>query len=116
LDATGPIAARPIRKRQDEEDPFGPVGVYAGSFLYKPAVEVSGGYNSNPGQRQNQRGSTFQKVAPELSLRSDWSRHEVSADLKGSYIWYNKDELDNLNQPYLDLKGKARLDITKQTN
>jgi len=116
LDATGPIAARPIRKRVDEEDPFGPVGFYAGSFLYKPAVEVSGGYNSNPGQRQNQRGSTFQKVAPELSLRSDWSRHEVSADLKGSYIWYNKDELDNLNQPYLDLKGKARLDITKQTN
>jgi hypothetical protein len=115
LDATGTVAARPIRKRVDEEDPFGPVGVYADSFLYKPAVELSGGYNSNPGQRTNAKGSTFQKVAPELSLKSDWSRHEVSADLKGSYIWYNQNDLDNLNQPNLDLKGKARLDITKQT-
>jgi hypothetical protein len=115
LDATGAVAARPIRKRVDEEDPFGPVGVYVGSFLYKPAVELSGGYNSNPGQRQIPKGSTFEKVAPELSIKSDWSRHELSADLRGSYIWYNDNNLDNLNQPNLDLKGKARLDITKQT-
>src|SRR5690606_25928844 len=115
LDATGAVAARPIRKRVDEEDPVGPVGVYVGSFLYKPAVELSGGYNSNPGQRQIPKGSTFEKVAPELSIKSDWSRHELSADLRGSYIWYNDNNLDNLNQPNLDLKGKARLDITKQT-
>lgn len=115
LDAAGTVAARPIRKRVDEEDPFGPVGFYAGSFLYKPAVELSGGYNSNPGQRLIAKGSTFQKVAPELSVKSDWSRHEVSADLKGSYIWYNDNGLDSLNKPDLDLKGKARLDITKQT-
>jgi hypothetical protein len=115
LDATGTVAARPIRKRLDEEDPFGPVGFYAGSLVYKPAVELSGGYNSNPGQRLIAKGSTFQKVAPELSVKSDWSRHEVSADLKGSYIWYNDNGLDNLNKPDLDLKGKARLDITRQT-
>jgi hypothetical protein len=115
LDATGPVAARPIRKRVSEEDPFGPVGIYAGPFLYKPAVELSGGYNSNPGQREIPKGSTFEKIAPELSIKSDWSRHEVSADLRGSYIWYNQNGLENLNQPELDLKGKARIDITKQT-
>lgn len=115
LDATGAVAARPIRKRIDEADPFGPVGIYGGSFLYKPAVEVSGGYNSNPGQRLVPKGSTFEKVAPELSIKSDWSRHELSADLKGSYIWYNDNGLDNLNKPDLDLRAKARLDITKQT-
>ncbi len=115
LDATGAVAARPIRKRVDEEDPFGQIGFYAGSFIYKPAVELTGGYNSNPGQRLVPKGSTFEKVAPELSIKSDWSRHELSADLKGSYIWYNDNNLDNLNKPELDLKGKARLDITKQT-
>ncbi|MFZ5690489.1 MAG: outer membrane beta-barrel protein [Pseudomonadota bacterium] len=115
LDATGPVTARPIRKRVNEEDPFGAVGFYAGSFLYKPAVEVSGGYNSNPGQRFIPKGSTFEKVAPELSIKSDWSRHELSADLRGSYIWYNDNNLDNLSKPFLDLKGKARLDISKQT-
>jgi hypothetical protein len=115
LDATGIVAARPIRKRVVEEDPFGPVGVYAGSFLFKPALDVTGGYNSNPGQRLNGKGSTFEKVAPELSIKSDWSRHELTADLKGSYIWYNDNGLENLSKPDLDLKTKARIDITKQT-
>ena len=115
LDATGTVAARPIRKRIDEQDPFGPVGFHAGSLLYKPAVEVSGGYNSNPGQRTLPKGSIYEKIAPELSVKSDWSRHEVSADLRGSYTWYNSNGLDNLNQPNLDLKGKARIDITSQT-
>lgn len=115
LDATGAVVARPVRKRVDEEDPFGPVGFYAGSFLYKPALEISGGYNSNPGQRQFPKGSTFEKVAPEVSIKSDWSRHELSADLKGSYIWYNQNGLENLSKPELDLKAKARIDITKQT-
>jgi hypothetical protein len=115
LDASGAVAARPIRKRVDEEDPFGPVGIYAGSFLYKPAVELSGGYNSNPGQRQIPKGSTFEQIAPELSVKSNWSRHELSADLRGSYIWYNDNGLDNLNQPNINLKGNARIDISRQT-
>jgi hypothetical protein len=42
-------------------------------------------------------------------------RHEWSADLKGSYVWYNDNKLDNLNKPDIDLKTKARLDLTKQT-
>jgi hypothetical protein len=115
LDATGVVTARPIRKRVVDEDPFGPLGLRRGAFIYKPAVEVTGGYNTNPGQRQNGKGSSFEKVAPELSIKSDWVRHELSADLKGSYIWYNDNKLDNLNKPDLDLKGKARFDLTKQT-
>lgn len=115
LDATGVVAARPIRKRVTEEDPFGPTGFYVGSFLYKPAIDFTGGYNSNPSQRLNGKASTFERIAPELSVKSDWSRHELTADLKGSYIWYNDNNLENLNKPDLDLKTKGRIDITKQT-
>lgn len=113
LDATGTVTPRPVRRRFVEDDPFGPVGTYYGSFLYKPALEVSTGYNSNPGHRLNGAGSSFQKVAPELLLKSDWSRHEVSADLRGSYIWYN--DQPNLDRPDVLLRGKARIDITRQT-
>ena len=115
LDATGPIAARPVRRRFVEEDPFGPVGFYRGPFLYKPAVEISGGYDSNPGQRTNGKGSSFEKVAPELQIKSDWSRHEVAADLRGYYIWYNDDQLSNYSKPNINLRGTARIDVTKQT-
>ena len=112
---SGPVAPRPIRKRVVEEDPFGPTGIYYNAFLYKPAVEVSGGYNTNPNRRLNGKGSTFEKVAPEINVKSDWSRHELTADVKGSYIWYNQDKVENLNKPDLDAKVKGRIDISKQT-
>ncbi len=115
LDATGTVVARPVRKRLVEEDPFGPVGIYAGPFLYKPAAEFSAGYNSNPGQRFFPVGSTFEKVGAELNVKSNWSRHELTADLRGSYIWYNQNGLDNLSQPNVALKSNARIDISKQT-
>jgi hypothetical protein len=104
---------RPVRKHYAEEDPFGPVGIRAGSLILRPAIEVSAGYDSNPPRANNPVGSGFETVAPELQIRSDWSRHEFTADLKGKYTWYN--ELENFNQPQVDLNAKARIDISKQT-
>lgn len=104
---------RPVRKHYAEEDPFGPVGIRAGSLILRPAIEVSAGYDSNPPRANNPVGSGFETVAPELQIRSDWSRHEFTADLKGKYTWYN--ELENFDQPQVDLNAKARIDISKQT-
>lgn len=104
---------RPVRKHYAEEDPFGPLGIRAGSLILRPSIEVFAGYDSNPPRANNPVGSGFETVAPELQIRSDWSRHEFTADLKGKYTWYN--ELDNFNQPQIDLNAKARIDITKQT-
>lgn len=104
---------RPVRKAYVEEDPFGPVGIRAGSLILRPAIEVYAGHDSNPPQSPNPTGSAFQTVAPELQIRSDWSRHEFTADLKGKYTWYNT--LENFNKPDIDLNAKARIDITRQT-
>ena len=47
----GTVAGQPPRKRLPiDDDPFGAVGDYAGSFLIKSAVELSGGYDTNPGR------------------------------------------------------------------
>ena len=52
-------------------------------------------------------------TAPELIVRSDWIRHEVRADLKGTYYSYAgyKDE-PSLNRPFVDSKVAGRLDVT----
>ena len=42
-----------------DDDPFGAVGDYAGSFLIKSAVEFSGGYDTNPGRLNVPQGSPF---------------------------------------------------------
>jgi len=111
-EVTGEIP-RPVRRHYVEDDPFGPVGIRAGSLILRPAVEVYAGHNSNPPQAQNPTGSALQTVAPELQIKSDWSRHEFTADLKGKYTWYNS--LENFNQPQIDLNARTRIDISKQT-
>ena len=109
---TGEVA-RPVRRNFAEEDPFGPVGIRAGSLILRPAIEISAGHDSNPPRSPNAVGSAFETVASELQIRSDWSRHEFAADLKGRYTWYNS--LSSFNRPDIDLNARTRIDISKQT-
>ena len=79
----------PRRRLKLDADPFGPVGDYAGSFLVKSAVELNGGYDTNPGRTNVSRGgSAFYQVAPEFVAFSDWDRHALVADLRGSFTGY----------------------------
>ncbi|MDB5634416.1 MAG: hypothetical protein JWR49_3271 [Tardiphaga sp.] len=85
----GTVVGQPARKRlKPDLDPYGPTGVYIGSFLVKSAVEVYGGYDNNPARFVQPRGSSFYKIAPEFLAASDWSRHSVVVDLRGSFTGY----------------------------
>ncbi len=102
-----------IRRGPVDEDPFGPLGIRAGAFIWKPAVELTGGYDTNVPRSTERKGSPLWMVAPELQVKSDWSRHEFVLDMRGSYTWYTT--LEDFNKPALDLKAKSRIDITSQT-
>jgi hypothetical protein len=85
----GTVVGQPTRKRlRIDDDPFGAVGDYTGGFLVKSAVELSGGYDTNPGRIFVPKGSPFYVVAPEFLAVSDWERHAVIADLRGSFTGY----------------------------
>ncbi|OKO77566.1 membrane protein [Bradyrhizobium sp. NAS80.1] len=85
----GNVPGQPLRRRLKlDEDPFGPVGDYAGSFLIKGALELSGGYDSNPARLNKPVGSPAYVIAPELLVMSDWERHALVADLRGSFSGY----------------------------
>jgi len=87
----GNVPGQPPRKRlKADDDPFGAVGDYAGSFLVKSAVELSGGYDTNPRRSRVAKGSPFYVVAPEFLATSDWERHALVADLRGSFTGYGK--------------------------
>ena len=74
----GTVVGQPPRKRlRIDDDPFGAVGDYAGSFLIKSAVELRGGYDTNPARTSVPRGSPFYVIAPEFVAFSDWERHAV---------------------------------------
>ena len=59
-------------------DYYAPIGFRAGSFTLFPAVELIGGYDSNP-QRLNAGGpgSYFTSINPEFLVRSNWARHAL---------------------------------------
>ena len=85
----GTVIGQPARKRlKVDDDPFGAVGDYAGSFLIKSAVELGGGYDTNPGRFNVPKGLPFWVVAPEFLAVSDWDRHVLVADLRGSFTGY----------------------------
>jgi hypothetical protein len=101
------------RRTAAEEDAFAQLGLRAGAFLVSPAVEVFGGYDTNPARAPGGRPSAYVVVSPELLARSDWLRHEVTVALRGSYTAYG--QTPQLDRPSVDGKVTGRLDVTRNT-
>ncbi|KIZ35813.1 MULTISPECIES: outer membrane beta-barrel protein [Rhodopseudomonas] len=123
----GTAVGQPTRRRlKADTDPFGAVGDYAGSFLVKSAIELRGGYDSNPGRvSSNPKGAGFYVVAPELMVTSDWDRHALVADLRGSYTGYAgalpstnpgvQSAPINLDRPDFTGHIDGRIDVSRDT-
>ncbi len=103
----------PRRRRPVEDKPFDPLGITAGSFLLFPALEFVGGYDSNPARSMTGSGSWFTSVMPELRAQSNWRRHELTANLRGSYTAY--ESASALDRPSVDAKVNGRIDIFSTT-
>ncbi len=116
----GPIRRKPkkkLRAHPDEPiDPFAPTGIRAGSFDIYPAIELLGGYDSNPNQAGDGKGAALYTIAPEVQVRSDWTRHSLNAELRGSYTGYSPDSTPTLSRPYLNGKIDGCLDATRDTH
>jgi hypothetical protein len=113
----GPIR-RPPKKRKahsEPDDPYAPLGVHAGAFTLFPAVELIGGYDSNPARVQGGQSALLYTIAPELQVQSNWSRHELKADLRGSYTGYSPDATPTLSRPNVNGKVDGRIDVTRDT-
>ena len=107
-----------------DDDPFGAVGDYAGSFLIKSALELRSGYDTNPGRTYVPKGSPLYAVAPEFLAVSDWERHALVADLRGSFTGYTNNlpaaradgtissAPTNLDRPDFNGHIDGRLDVT----
>jgi hypothetical protein len=89
--------------------------VHAGAFTLFPAVELIGGYDTNPAHAPAGGGASLYTVAPELQVRSNWSRHELKADLRGSYTGYSPEARPTLSRPNFNGKVDGRIDVTRDT-
>jgi hypothetical protein len=124
----GSVPGQPQRRRlKVDDDPFGAVGDYAGPFLIKSAVELSGGYDTNPGRIFEPHGLPFWVVSPEFLAVSNWQRHALVADLRGSFTGYGgslpaiidggpSPAPTNVNRPDFIGHVDGRLDVSDDTD
>jgi hypothetical protein len=93
----GPVPPRPAtepdprdlkaaerEEREEADTGYEALGLRTGSFTFLPAVEASIGRNSNVATKSGGPSATVWQLAPELVGRSDWSRHALSFELRGS--------------------------------
>jgi hypothetical protein len=121
-----PIPQSPSVTPLPDDHPFAPVGIHAGAFRLRPALEVTGGFDSNPSRSSPSTGPTtaasttptggsaMYVVAPELLVNSTWSRHELTATLRSSFTGFER--FSSLNRPNVDAKVDGRIDVTSLTN
>lgn len=84
-----------------------------GAFLLRPAIEVFSGYDSNPARVPGGRGSALLIVAPELQLQSDWTRHELTAAIRGTYNDYPATAI--ADRPTFNATIDGRIDVTRDS-
>ncbi len=110
----GTVPQRPLPL--GEGDPYGPVGIRGGSFMFFPSVELSAGGDTNPQHIPGGASSLYFVAAPELQVQSDWSRHSLTADIRGSYTDYSNDTFQpSLNHPYFNSLIDGRIDVNRNT-
>jgi hypothetical protein len=109
--ATVPPLWRPIQ----DPKPFDPTGIQVGAFNFRPAMEYSRGYDTNPARLGLPpiSGSWFNLYAPEFQMASNWGRHELTGYLRGSYMDF--DTAHRLDRPAADGKLNGHFDITSLT-
>ncbi len=109
-DITGSITPLRRRRLQPEEEPFGPVGFNAGAFLLRPSIQLESGFDSNAEKVVNGQSSWFNTATAQLQAQSQWQRHELLLDLRGSYTAYN--DVEGLDRPEVLASLKGRIDVS----
>ncbi len=71
-----------LRRTSPVIDPYEPLGLGAGTFSAFPALTVGVDAATNDG---GGGASASVSVTPELTLRSNWSRHQATFDVRGTY-------------------------------
>jgi hypothetical protein len=109
-DVTGSIS--PLRRRRPplDDDPFGPVGFYSGAHLVRPSIELQTGFDSNAQKIPNGQSSWFNTLQGVLQTQSQWQRHELSLDLRGSYTKFY--DIEGLDRPEVQATLRGRIDVT----
>lgn len=105
--AEGPAQRR--RAVSADGNDYEPLGIRLGAFILRPAIEFRTGYTSNAAGSSTGGPSGVLTVAPDVTLQSDWSEHELGFRLRGAYDYYTDTSV--AADPTLYVEANGRIDL-----
>lgn len=107
---------RNIAVRERARPDFDALGVHLGGFTAYPKVTTTLESNDNVYARIKgaEQDDIFYTVAPEVRLRSNWSRHALGGYVSGTVSRYN--DLKSEDTETWSLGGNGRLDIDRSSS
>jgi len=96
-------------------DPYDPVGIRFGSFIFFPEVEIATVHMSNVFTEPDGHSDVAGELRPSLRLVSNWSNHALEFQAAGDLSNYRKFGTDNNDRGYT-VESRGRLDVTRRTN
>jgi len=101
-------------RRLFQIEPYDPIGVRIGSFVYFPELEVSGFATSNVLRQSPSNSDAAAALQSRARLVSNWSAHALEFNATGLTSFYN--EFASENDAAWNVEGRGRLDMTRRTN
>ena len=114
---------RPVQRMQPMQEgvrsapqleTYDPEGVKFGSFRLFPSLSLFGEVTDNIDNSQNGQEGQTGRIEAEASLQSEWARHRLQIDGRGTVSAYN--EPDRKAEHDLSLDGELRLDLAERTS
>jgi hypothetical protein len=103
---------RNIGVRQRKRQGYEPIGVRVGAFTALGKLSLGVGHNDNIfATPTDEEKDTFVRIAPDLSLNSGWSRHQLSAYVRGAINRYGDNKAENNDDWRFGATG--RLDLQR---
>ncbi len=112
IDDTTRIDRRPARLANFE--PYDPIGIRVGSFVFFPEAEVGGLWTNNVLSSPDARSDIAAMINTNSRLVSNWSVHAL--ELKGTTVTSFYDEFQSEDDRAWSLEARGRLDISRRTN
>lgn len=95
-------------------EPYDPIGIRLGGFVYFPEAEVAGVTTNNVLRTPDPASDLYLDLTSSSRLVSDWKVHALEFRSRNAFSFH--DEFPTENDTAWSLEARGRLDIAKRTN
>jgi len=99
-------------RNDPEVDPFAAIGLRYGSFTLFPTIQQEFGTTSNADSLSGGASSSFSQTTVRAVAQSNWSVHDLRAELGFDYQAFFNDESENL--PTGNAQAELRIDVSRE--